>query len=142
MVGMKTLDVIKYSAKNLHHRKMRLWLTVLGVVVGIASVVALLAIGQGVNVEVERQLSELGGNLVYIFPLADVSSAFSSGGQLPPSSGKLTENDVERIKRVPDVEVTSRITERRASVLQEQVHHGARGWSRARDLQGPDFNRD
>ena len=48
---MKLLDIFSYSLQSLKHRQMRSWLTILGIVIGIASVVALLTIGEGFNAE-------------------------------------------------------------------------------------------
>ena len=78
---MKTADVISYSVNSLSHRQTRFWLTILGVVIGIASVVALLTMGQAFNAEVNKQLSALNGNTIYILPIAE--AALQSGSFSP-----------------------------------------------------------
>jgi putative ABC transport system permease protein len=114
---MKSSEIIRYSYVNLRHRQARFWLTVLGVIIGIAAVVSLLTIGAGFGRQVNEQLASLNGNTIYIFPISE--SALSSGGPsnaLAPSAGKLTEKDAQRLKKIPEVEDISRLVERRASL--------------------------
>ena len=59
-------DVIKMSFKNLLMNKMRTFLTTLGIIIGITSIIALITIGQGVTSSVIEQLSGLGGNRVTV----------------------------------------------------------------------------
>jgi putative ABC transport system permease protein len=114
---MKLSEVVGYSLTSLRHRKMRSWLTILGIVIGIASVVALLDIGEGFSNAVNQQLSALGSNTIFITPIAQVnagSAAFSSS--MPASSGKLYQNDADRVKRIPDVTDVARLIMGRADV--------------------------
>lgn len=113
---MKLLDILAYSFNSLRHRKARAWLTVLGIVIGIASVVALLTIGQGFQDEVNRQLGQLGSRTIMIAPLSGgASAAFTAG--VAPSSGKLYQKDFERLQRVQEIEDIARLLMGRA-VLQ------------------------
>ena len=116
---MKQSEVIVYSLKSLRHRQMRSWLTVLGIVIGIAAVVSLLTIGEGFNKEVEKQLGKLGGNTVFITPLSEANSASAgfSGGQMTPSAGKLYQKDVDRLRRIADIEEIARLAMGRATIL-------------------------
>lgn len=59
-------DIIKMSFKNLLMNKMRTFLTTLGIIIGITSIIALITIGQGVTSSVIDQLSGLGGNRVTV----------------------------------------------------------------------------
>ncbi len=59
-------DIIKMSFKNLVMNKMRTFLTTLGIIIGITSIIALITIGQGVTSSVIEQLSGLGGNRVTV----------------------------------------------------------------------------
>jgi putative ABC transport system permease protein len=105
---MKTLDTFQYSFKNLRHRQLRSWLTILGIVVGIASVVALLTIGLGFQAEVNRQIGALGGRTIFVSPVSAGASAAFSGGTAP-SSGKLYQKDYERLKKIPEIEDIARL---------------------------------
>jgi len=115
---MRFSDVVMYSAKSLQHRQGRFWLTIIGVIIGIAAVVALLTIGEAFNKQVEKELSSLSGNTVYIVPYSEsaMSSGGFGGGTMPPSAGKLTDKDVERLKKIPELESITRLSERRVSV--------------------------
>lgn len=59
-------DIIKMSFKNLLMNKMRTFLTTLGIIIGITSIIALITIGQGVTTSVIDQLSGLGGNRITV----------------------------------------------------------------------------
>lgn len=59
-------DIIRMSFQNLKMNKMRTFLTTLGIIIGIASIIALITIGQGVTSSVIEQLSGLGGNRVTV----------------------------------------------------------------------------
>ena len=50
---------------------MRSFLTMLGIIIGVASVIAMLAIGQGSKVSIQKQISEMGSNMIMIHPGAD-----------------------------------------------------------------------
>ena len=71
---MKLIDIIKYSLKGLAQRQVRSWLTMLGIVIGIAAVVSLLMIGEGFNQEIEKQLSAFGSNTIFVAPIAESQS--------------------------------------------------------------------
>ena len=49
-------DLLNYSLTSLRHRSMRSWLTVLGIVIGIAAIVSLIAVAQGLQAQVEKSL--------------------------------------------------------------------------------------
>lgn len=112
---MKLIEIVVYSLKSLRHRQMRSWLTILGIVIGIAAVVSLLTLGQSFQKEVDKQLSTLGSNTIFITPTAGSSGGFG-GGMLSPSSGKLYDRDAERIKRVPEVDTVARLLSVRTTV--------------------------
>jgi len=112
---VKSIDIVMYSLKSLRHRQMRSWLTILGIVIGIAAVISLLTLGQSFNDQVNQQLSALGSNTIFITPSAESSGGFGGGG-FSPSAGKLYDRDAERIKRVPEVSVVARLLSIRATV--------------------------
>ena len=65
---MKFNDIILLSLNSLLNRKLRSWLTVLGIVIGVAAVVALVSIGQGLTANIQRQLGGLGADIITITP--------------------------------------------------------------------------
>jgi putative ABC transport system permease protein len=69
---MKLQNQLKASLRSLSKNKMRTFLTMLGIIIGVASVIAMLAIGQGSRESIQKQISNLGTNLLTIFPSASM----------------------------------------------------------------------
>jgi len=98
---MKLKNLLKAAVRSLGKNKMRTFLTMLGIIIGVASVIAMLAIGQGSKQSIQAQISTLGTNVLMIFPQAS-----SSGGvrMEAGSSQKMTLEDVTAIvDRCPSV---------------------------------------
>jgi putative ABC transport system permease protein len=69
---MNILNLIKIALKALSNNKMRGFLTMLGIIIGVASVITMLAIGQGAKKGIQSQISEMGSNLIMIQPGGDM----------------------------------------------------------------------
>lgn len=69
---MNGVNLIKIAIKALANNKMRGLLTMLGIIIGVASVITMLAIGQGSKKSIQSQISEMGSNLIMIQPGADM----------------------------------------------------------------------
>ncbi len=125
---MKLSDILKMSFRSLINRRLRSWLTIVGIVIGVAAVVALVSIGQGFQDSIEKQLSGLGGNLIFISPShtkggssfgggggggGNLGAQFTTGGVI---SGNLTENDLRLVKSVQGVYVASGALNRPATL--------------------------
>ena len=91
---MKLKNLLKAALRSLAKNKMRTFLTMLGIIIGVASVIAMLAIGQGSKQSIQAQISTLGTNVLMIFPQAS-----STGGvrMEAGSSQKMTLEDVTAI---------------------------------------------
>lgn len=63
---------IKIALRALVNNKMRAFLTMLGIIIGVAAVITMLAIGQGSKVSIQKQISEMGSNMLTIRPGADM----------------------------------------------------------------------
>jgi putative ABC transport system permease protein len=100
-----SMDIFKYALTNMKHRQLRSWLTILGIIIGIASIVLLVSIGQGLDKEIKNQLSSIGSKYVIILP----GNPFSQGAQFGPPSfkGVLYQNDADSIRRLPGVKSVS-----------------------------------
>ncbi|MDR2916310.1 MAG: ABC transporter permease [Tannerella sp.] len=68
---MNITNLIKIALKALANNKMRGFLTMLGIIIGVASVITMLAIGQGSKKSIQSQISEMGSNMIMIQPGAD-----------------------------------------------------------------------
>lgn len=65
---MRIRESFRSSIKSLFHNKLRSFLTMLGIIIGIFSVITLTSIGEGIKAQVTSQVESLGANLLYIFP--------------------------------------------------------------------------
>jgi len=98
---MKMKNLLIATLRSLAKNKMRTFLTMLGIIIGVASVIAMLAIGQGSKQSIQAQISTLGTNVLMIWPQAS-----STGGvrMEAGSSQKMTLEDVDAIaNRCPSV---------------------------------------
>ena len=84
---MRTSDLIGSAARALRSNPMRSALTALGVIIGVASVVAMVALGSGAQAQVERSIASLGSNLLFVVPGAQrggggvrAQAALAAGG--------------------------------------------------------------
>lgn len=68
---MNIQNLIKIALKALNNNKMRCFLTMLGIIIGVGAVIAMLAIGQGSKNSIQSQISEMGSNMIMIFPGGD-----------------------------------------------------------------------
>lgn len=94
------LEIITVAFRNLEHQGIRSILTLLGIIIGIASIFALISIGQGLQVATTEQFEQLGSNTVFIAP----GGSFDSSGNSPRSQVKFTETDISRIESFPEVQ--------------------------------------
>ena len=69
---MNTTNLFKIALKAISANKLRSFLTALGIIIGVASVIAMLAIGQGSKRSIRKQISEMGSNMIMIHPGADM----------------------------------------------------------------------
>lgn len=92
---MSALALIRIALKALLRNRMRTVLSVLGIVIGVAAVITMVAIGQGSKESISQQIGGMGANLVMIFP----NQRSSGGVRLDASEVKLLElDDIEAIR--------------------------------------------
>jgi putative ABC transport system permease protein len=98
---MKGLDTLLSALRSLRANKMRSALTALGIIIGVAAVITMLAVGEGAKRKVAEQLKSLGSNTMVVIP----GTVTSSGVRLSSGSrNTLTENDILAIaSEVPGV---------------------------------------
>jgi putative ABC transport system permease protein len=113
------LNSVVLALRNLSLHKLRSTLTVLGLIFGVSSVVAMLAIAEGASAEAQRQIAELGATNVIlrsIKPMEDLKSARGQNDSFIASYG-LTHDDYDRIvETVPTVVKATPIREFRQEV--------------------------
>lgn len=69
---MNIANLLKIAFKALANNKLRGFLTMLGIIIGVASVITMLAIGQGSKKSIQAQISEMGSNMIMIHPGGDM----------------------------------------------------------------------
>jgi putative ABC transport system permease protein len=114
---MKTRDILSYSFSAIRLRKLRAGLTTLGVVIGIAAIVALLSISQGLQVTITSQLER--GFATDTLIVTAGSGSFGMGGGLGgggDSGFKLLVSDTEIINDLPNVDTSVAMVEKVVNV--------------------------
>lgn len=100
---------IRNATESLKSNRLRSFLTMLGVTIGIASITAILALGQGAGQIVSKQIESLGGNIAIVRPSSPTSQAidFSFDGSRNFAASTLTEADVTSAKSTAHVELVA-----------------------------------
>jgi len=93
---MITVVTFRIAMRALRRNKGRSLLTTLGIIIGIAAVIAVVAVGQGASVSMKEQISTMGSNLVMIFPGSQHTGGFRGGAG---TQQNLTAEDGEAILR-------------------------------------------
>jgi putative ABC transport system permease protein len=114
-------EILSMAIEALWSNKIRTLLTMLGVIIGIASVIAITAVGLGVQQATQQQIQSLGSNVIQIFPSAAKTGGISQG---LGSSTTLTWEDAEAIEKyVPGAEKVSAYLQRPGQVVSGQDNH-------------------
>ncbi len=92
---MNIKNLLKIALKALNNNKMRCFLTMLGVIIGVGAVITMLAIGQGSKNSIKAQISEMGSNMIMIMPGAERRGGVS---QSSDDMQTLKPSDFEAIK--------------------------------------------
>lgn len=92
---MNGTNLFKIALRALANNKLRAFLTMLGIIIGVASVITMLAIGQGSKKSIQEQISEMGSNMIMIHPGADMRGGVR---QDPSSMQTLKLTDYESLR--------------------------------------------
>jgi putative ABC transport system permease protein len=126
---MDLLNLIRIAYRALLRNKLRAFLTMLGVIIGVASVIAMVAIGQGSKQSIHDQLSSMGSNMITVLPSSNLNGGVRIAGS---SFQSLTEKDIIALKRQTEnvAEISPSLTSR------GQAINGALNWPTS--MQGVD----
>ena len=91
---MKAKVILKVATKSILKSRMRSLLTALGIIIGVAAVVVMVAIGDGAQLKVEQQIASLGTNLIIITPGASNTGGVRGGAG---SFNRFTFDDIDKI---------------------------------------------
>jgi putative ABC transport system permease protein len=101
MIETMILEFFKLGLKNLKNRKLRSWLTMLGVFIGIAAIIALLSLGQGLKNAIDEQFESMGRDKIMITPGQSLGLDASAGQLI------LSEDDRDLVNGIIGVDITS-----------------------------------
>jgi putative ABC transport system permease protein len=118
------LASIRIALRALRVNKLRSTLTMLGIIIGVAAVITMIAVGAGAQARVEEQIKGLGTNIIILFPGAVTSGGVRMGAGSRPT---LTEDDAYAIQReIPAIQAAAPILRGTG-----QVVAGNNNWSTA-----------
>ncbi len=118
---MRLVDTFAIAVKAIRANTLRSILTTLGIIIGVASVIIMVAVGAGARQSVEERISQLGSNLLNIFPGSSrLGGRFGGAGTAKP----LTEGDVRAIRALPGVAGVSGYVQTQAPIIA-----GAANWT-------------
>ena len=92
---MKTKTLIRLATQAIRKNKMRATLTMLGIIIGVAAVIVMVAVGYGARSRIREQINNLGTNMIVITPGAAQQAGVSQGAQAFPN---LSLKDVDKIR--------------------------------------------
>lgn len=105
---MKLIKCLRMALNMVLHSKLRSWLTILGIVIGVASVIAIVGIGDGMEAEINSQIGDLDGDILTI--TAGYSKASFGPGRHNDNGGgtasndEITKRDLQVLKGISDID--------------------------------------
>jgi putative ABC transport system permease protein len=127
---MSLLMTLRIALKALNRNKMRTALTMLGMIIGVAAVITMVALGTGAQTSIEAQIQSAGTNMIMVS-----AGNFSAGGvrQGQGNASTLIPEDAQAIAQLPGVQYTSAQSNTRA-----QIVAGNQNWNT--QVQGTDVD--
>ncbi|MCU1349080.1 MAG: multidrug transporter substrate-binding protein [Acidobacteria bacterium] len=115
---MNILTLVKLAVQAIRKNKMRATLTMLGIIIGVAAVIVMVAVGYGARSRIKAQINNLGTNMIVITPGASNTGGVSQGAQAFPN---LTVTDVAKIRaEAQSVNAISPVVVSRSQVVTPQ----------------------
>lgn len=95
------LDILKYSIKNLFNRRLRSFLSILSILIGVTAIYALISFGQGINSYMDGFAQEMGTDKVFLMPGGGIAN--------PPGTSNIlfSEDDLDFIRKIKGVDEAS-----------------------------------
>ncbi|HRH00984.1 MAG TPA: ABC transporter permease [Polyangiaceae bacterium] len=114
---MNPLQTFRIAVRAIVRNKMRSFLTVLGIVIGVAAVIAMMAVGAGAKARIESAFASMGTNLLVILPGSTTSGGMQGGFGSQPT---LTWDDLTAIQRqVPSVRLAAPLLRANSPIIGE-----------------------
>jgi putative ABC transport system permease protein len=129
---MSLINLIRIALKALQRNKLRAFLTMLGIIIGVGSVIAMVAIGQGSKQSIHDQLSNMGTNMITVQPASNLNGGVKIAGS---SFQTLTAKDITALKASAQY-----ITELSPAVSSKgQAINGALNWPTTMSGVSPEY---
>ena len=93
---MRKSTLLKVATQSILKNKMRTFLTMLGIVIGVAAVIVMVAVGYGAQTSIQKQIGALGTNMIMIMPGASSAGGVNQGAA---TFNRLTPADYEKLQR-------------------------------------------
>jgi putative ABC transport system permease protein len=111
---MRIFAILRISLRALKRNLLRTLLTMLGIIIGVAAVIAMVSIGNGAKAQIEAQIASLGQNIVIVlsgnFRRGGVSMGFGSAGTLTVDDLRAIEREVPGVVAItPEVRAMRRL---------------------------------
>ncbi|MBL7078132.1 ABC transporter permease [Candidatus Shapirobacteria bacterium] len=94
------LGFFKVALEQLRRNKLRSFLTMLGMIIGVSSVILLISIGSGLKAYINEQFEDLGSNIVYVMPVAEAQLRGQGGGFSPGATTTFDQADLADLERL------------------------------------------
>jgi len=128
---MSILNLIQIALKAMQRNKLRAFLTMLGIIIGVGAVIAMVAIGQGSKKSIQDQIAGMGSNMITIRPNSNVSG----GVRLDATSVQsLDADDVKALQRAQYLNAVSP-----AVTARGQVIYSSNNWSTSLQGVSPEY---
>ena len=116
---MRVANIVKVGLQSIARNKMRSALTMLGIVIGVACVIAMVAVASGASTSIQAQIDALGTNFLMVFP----GTTTSSGARMFSGSSNLTPEDAAAIRAdCPSVAYVSATSRSSAQVVAGELN--------------------
>jgi putative ABC transport system permease protein len=107
-IAMKLSKCLKHAFNMVLHSRLRSWLTILGIVIGVAAVVAIVSLGEGMKQSITTQMGGLGGDIITVTPGVSRGGPMGFGGrstgtQATSEEPVLARTDIQVLRGIPDV---------------------------------------
>jgi len=121
------------GVRNIKTRRLRSWLTILGIVVGVFLVVALISLSSGLKNSIMKQLNALGGDIIMVMPGSlDNLMMTMAGGQ------KLSKEDIQAVQDIRNVDVALPMNQKsqfiRFNNIQKSIYLVGMPWNKGKDF--------
>ena len=118
---MNARVLLKVALRSIRRNKMRTLLTMLGIIIGVAAVIVMVAIGEGAQSQIQQRINSLGTNLLVITPGSSSAGGVSQGAG---TFNRLTLDDAEKIRR--EAQLVAAVSP--VIFTRTQVQGGAGNW--------------